>query len=75
MTFDGFPGLTGYVNCVQLRKSHVLKGCSLIPMRALVYFMYLVHSTGIGRHFKGRLKSHDISNPSILIGLPEIRKC
>ena len=36
VTFYEFPGLTGYVNCVQLCKSHVLKHCSLISMDALL---------------------------------------
>ena len=74
VTFDGFSGLTGYVNCVQLPKSHVLKRCRLISMHALVYFMYNIrdHGTGTSRYFKGHLESHDFSNPSVLIGLPEI---
>ena len=67
VTIDGFLGLTGYVNCVRLHNSHVLKRCSLNPMHAL---FTIDHGTETGQHFRGHLESHDFSNPSVLIGLP-----
>ena len=51
VTFDGFPGLTGYVNCVRLCNSHVLKRSYLIPMHSLytihVYSLWHGNSVGI----------------------------
>ena len=44
---DGFPGLTGYVNCVQLHNNHVLKRCSLIPMHALFINITALEPVGI----------------------------
>ena len=46
-TFNGFPGLTGYVNCVWLCNSHVLKRSYLIFMHALYTIhvrMYIVYT-------------------------------
>ena len=61
VTLDRFPGLTGYMNCVRLLNSLVIKRCSLIPIHAL---FTIDHGTGTSRHFRGRLESHDFSNPS-----------
>ena len=51
----------------------LLKRYSLISMHVLFTIRDIDHGTGTGRHFRGRLESHDFSNPRVLIGLPEIR--